>query len=223
MKIALLVLLMGAALLLSIPTSLFAQRIPPHVFVGTASLDGGPAVDGAAVTAWIDGEQIAATNATNGEYNLLVDQGYSNFAGKTVSFKISGANAAETATWVQGGGDVLNLVASTGARSGGVSGTSASGDKGDKGDRGHTGPTGPTGAAGAHGAAGPAGAMGPKGDTGPAGPAGAVGAAGPAGASGVDGSDGGGGAVRIIALIVAIAYGLIFLVAGGTYVMRRQP
>jgi len=212
-KTRFLTLVMALALLLAIPTAVFAQRVPPHVFVGTASLDGTAAVDGAAVTAWIDGEQVAATNASGGEYNLLVDQGDSTFAGKTVSFKISGASAAETAEWIQGGGDVLNLVAATGSSGSGTVGEAgASGAKGDKGD---TGATGPAGSAGAAGAAGSAGADGATGPAGPAGAAGAAGAAGPAGPAGEDGS----GTLALIALIIAA---VALLAAGGSYMMGRR-
>ena len=211
-KTRFLTLVMALALLLAIPTAVFAQRVPPHVFVGTASLDGTSAVDGAAVTAWIDGEQVAATNAAGGEYNLLVDQGDSVFAGKQVSFKISGANAAETADWVQGGGDVLNLVATTGSGSGTAGEAGASGAKGDKGD---TGATGASGADGASGAKGDKGDTGSAGATGPAGAAGTAGVAGPAGAAGEDG----GGALALIALIIAA---VALLAAGGSYMMGRR-
>ncbi|GIS95319.1 MAG: hypothetical protein CM1200mP22_25560 [Dehalococcoidia bacterium] len=73
-KTRFLTLVMALALLLAIPTAAFAQRVPPHIFVGSATLDGTTAVDGAAVTAWIDGKQVAATHAAGGEYTLLVDQ-----------------------------------------------------------------------------------------------------------------------------------------------------
>ena len=208
-KTRFLTLVMALALLLAIPTAVFAQRVPPHVFVGTATLDGATAVDGAAVTAWIDGAQVAATNASGGEYNLLVDQGDSSFAGKTVSFKVSGANAAETATWTQGGGDVLNLVATTGSSGAGSGEAGASGAKGDKGDTGATGPAGPAGAAGSDGSDGADGAAGATG------PAGAAGSTGPAGADGEDG----GGALGLIALILAI---VAILAAGGSYMMGRR-
>lgn len=203
---------MALALLLAIPTAAFAQRVPPHVFVGSASLDGTAAVDGAAVTAWIDGEQVAATNAIGGDYDIIVDQGDATFAGKTVTFKISGANAAESAAWVQGGGDVLDLVATTGSGGGTAGEAGASGEKGDKGDKGDTGAAGPAGPAGAAGAAGADGA------TGPAGAAGATGPAGAAGAAGADGADGG-GALGIIALIIAA---VALLAAGGSYMMGRR-
>jgi pilus assembly protein FimV len=211
-KTRFLALVTALALLLAIPTSVFAQRVPPHVFVGTVTLDGAAAVDGAAVTAWIDGEQVAATNASGGDYSLLVDQGDSSFAGKTVSFKVSGANATETAPWMQGGGDVLNLTGASG---------SSGGDAGDTGAQGSVGPAGPAGAAGPPGPAGPAGSDGSSGSSGSAGPAGASGsdgAAGSAGTSGSDGADGGGG-LGLIALIVAI---VALLAAGGSYMMGRR-
>ncbi len=215
-KTRFLALVTALALLLAIPTSVFAQRVPPHVFVGTVTLDGAAAVDGAAVTAWVDGEQVAATNASGGEYSLLVDQGDSSFAGKTVSFKVSGANASQTAGWMQGGGDVLNLT--------GVSGSGGGGGGGDTGAKGPTGPRGATGATGAAGPPGPSGAAGSDGSSGSAGPAGSsgstgsAGSAGPAGPAGAEGDDGG-GALGLIALIVAI---VALLAAGGSYMMGRR-
>jgi len=212
-KTRFLALVTALALLLAIPTSVFAQRVPPHVFVGTVTLDGAAAVDGAAVTAWIDGEQVASTNASGGEYSLLVDQGDSSYAGKTVSFKVSGANAAETAAWMQGGGDVLNLT--------GVTGSSGGGGAGETGSTGPRGATGAAGAAGPPGAAGSSGSDGSDGSDGAAGSSGSAGAAGPAGPAGPTGAEGddGGGALGLIALIVAI---VALLAAGGSYMMGRR-
>ena len=105
-KTRFLTLVMALALLLAIPTAAFAQRVPPHVFVGSVTLDGATAADGAAVTAWIDGEQVAATTAAGGSYSLIVDQGDSSYAEKTISFKVSGSNADQSATWAQGGGQI---------------------------------------------------------------------------------------------------------------------
>jgi collagen type I/II/III/V/XI/XXIV/XXVII alpha len=217
-KTRLLTLVMALMLLLAIPTSVFAQRVPPHVFVGTVTLDGAGAADGAAVTAWVDDAQVAATTVSGGEYNLLVDQGDASFAGKTVSFKVSGANAAATATWTQGGGDELNLVATTGSADGGSGESGETGESGDKGDTGATGATGAkgdTGSAGAAGATGPGGADGASGSAGATGPAGTAGSAGVAGVAGEDGS----GGLGIIALIVAI---VALLAAGGSYMMGRR-
>jgi len=203
---------MALMLLLAIPTAVFAQRIPPHVFVGTASLDGTPAVDGAAVTAWIDGEQVAATNTTGGEYTLTVDQGDSSFAGKTVSFKVSSANASETATWITGGAEILNLTAATG------SGTADTGTAGESGDKGATGAKGDQGDTGQSGAAGVPGSNGADGKVGPAGLAGVDGKTGVAGAAGAAGDSGSGG-LGVIALIVAI---VALVAAGGSYMMGRR-
>jgi hypothetical protein len=214
-KTRFLTVVMALALLLAIPTAVFAQRVPPHIFVGTVTLDGAIAADGAAVTAWVAGAQVASTTASGGEYNLLVDQNEDSFAGETVSFKVSGANAAESATWAQGGGDVLNLVATTGSGVGGGE-AGAAGASGAKGATGAKGAKGDTGAAGAAGAAGPAGA---DGAAGPAGTAGSTGTAGSAGAAGPAGEDGSGGGLGVIALIVAI---VALLAAGGSYMMGRR-
>ena len=217
-KTRFLTLVMALALLLAIPTAVLAQRVPPHVFVGTVTLDGAGAADGAAVTAWVDDAQVAATTVSGGQYNLIVDQGDASYAGNTVSFKVSGANAAETAAWTQGGGEVLNLVAATGSAAVGSGETGESGEAGQsgaKGDTGAKGAKGDTGSAGAAGATGPGGA---DGAAGPAGATGSAGSAGSAGVAGVAGNDGSGG-LGIIALIVAI---VALLAAGGSYMMGRR-
>ncbi|MDA1128288.1 MAG: hypothetical protein O2913_06275 [Chloroflexi bacterium] len=189
------------ALLIIIPTAAFAQNTIPHVILGTATLDDATAVDGTAVTAWVDGTQVADTNVVNGSYQLIVGDA-AGYAGETLSFKVGSATADQTADWVMGGADILNLTASSSNTSTGGPGTP--GGQGPKGD------TGATGATGAPGATGPAGA---------AGATGATGAAGSPGLPGVAGEDGSGGAIGIIALIVAI---VALLAAGGAYMMGRK-
>ena len=224
-KTRFLALVTALALLLAIPTSVFAQRVPPHQFVGTVTLDGAGVVDGGAVTAWIDGEQVASANASGGNYSIQVDQGDGSYAGKTVSFKVAGADAAETAEWAQGGGTILNLVGVTSSAGGGDDG--ADGEKGTTGLRGLTGVAGPAGAdgaAGASGSPGPAGAAGSPGSDGAAGSngsSGSNGSAGPAGPAGPAGAVGaaGSGIIGIIALIVAA---VALLAAGGSYMMGRR-
>ena len=220
-KTRFLALVTALALLLAIPTSVFAQKVPPHVFVGAVTLDGATAADGAAVTAWIDGEQVASTTVSGGEYSVLVEPtGDASFTGKTVSFKVSGTDATETAPWSQGGGDVLDL---TGV-SGSSGGATVTGSDGEAGARGAKGPQGPKGSTGPPGPAGPAGSVGPAGVTGSAGSAGSAGSDGSdgsdgaPGAAGADGASGGGG-LGVIALIVAI---VALLAAGGSYVMGRR-
>ena len=229
-KTRFLALVTALALLLAIPTSVLAQRVPPHVFVGTVTLDGAGVVDGGAVTAWIDGEQVAAANAAGGNYTIQIDQGDSSYAGKTVSFKVGGAEVADTAEWIQGGGTVLNLAGVTASGGGGSGDDGADGEKGNTGLRGLTGVAGPAGPAGSDGSAGPAGAAGSTGSPGAAGSDGSDGAAGssgstgsagpagPAGAAGAAGADGS-GILGIIALIVAA---VALLAAGGSYMMGRR-
>ena len=224
-KTRFLALVTALALLLAIPTTVFAQNARPHVFVGTVTLDGATAADGAAVTAWVDGEQVAATTVKGGDYDLLVVSN-AGFAGAMVSFKVSGVDASQTIAWEEGGGDIVNLIAST-SSSAAVGGTGADGEKGTTGLRGLTGvagPAGPAGPAGASGPPGPLGAAGYDGSDGAAGSAGSdgsngsagpSGAAGPAGAAGADG----GGIIGIIALIVAA---VALLTAGGSYMMGRR-
>jgi len=223
-KTRFLALVTALALLLAIPTSVFAQNAKPHVFVGTATLDGATAADGAAVTAWVGGEQVAATTVKGGEYDILVGDSVG-YAGETVSFKLSGADASETAAWVEGGGDIVNLTAASGSSGGGAGADGEKGATGTRGLKGVAGPAGPAGADGAAGAAGPAGATGSAGSAGSdgsdgaAGSPGSTGAAGPAGAAGAAGADGGGGVIGIIALIVAA---VALLAAGGSYMMGRR-
>jgi len=223
-KTRFLALVTALALLLAIPTSVFAQNAKPHVFVGTVTLDGATAADGAAVTAWVAGEQVADTTVKGGQYDILVSSS-AGYAGETVSFKVSGADASETAAWVEGGGDIVNLTAATGSSGSGGGDDGEKGDTGNRGLKGVAGPAGPAGPAGADGAAGPAGATGSAGSAGSdgsdgaAGSSGSAGSAGPAGTAGAAGADGGGGVIGIIALIVAA---VALLAAGGSYMMGRR-
>ena len=219
-KTRFLALITALALLLAIPTSVFAQNARPHVFVGTVTLDGVAAADGAAVTAWIDGEQVGATTASAGKYVLQLESA-AGFPGSTVSFKVSGSAASQTIEWEQGGADEVDLTAASGSGSAGVASAGATGPAGPagmwgaKGDDGADGAAGPPGPAGSDGKDGSDGAAGAKGA---AGAAGASGSNGSNGAPGADGSDGGGG-LGVIALIVAI---VALLAAGGSYMMGRR-
>ena len=219
-KTRFLALITALALLLAIPTSVFAQNARPHVFVGTVTLDGVAAADGAAVTAWIDGEQVGATTASAGKYVLQLESA-AGFPGSTVSFKVSGADASETIAWEQGGADEVDLIAATGSGTASVGSDGATGPagpagmwgaKGDDGDDGAAGPPGPAGPKGAPGVAGSNGSNGSNGADG------SNGSNGSNGAPGADGSDGGGG-LGVIALIVAI---VALLAAGGAYMMGRR-
>ena len=91
----------------SVPT----QGGPPHVFLGSAIINGNPAPEGTVVAALIDGVTVSTVevNASGRYVNLQVPT-----AGAAVTFTIGGLPAAETATSEVGGLGFLNLTA-TGA------------------------------------------------------------------------------------------------------------
>ena len=240
-KFSILASLAVIALLLAIPAVVLAQAQPPlpSVFGGTVTWDGAPAPDGTAVSAWIDGEQVALTTAAGGAYALMISQPPGGaFAGKEVVFMVAESEAPERGTWEPDGGDEINLTAAPVLAPSPVAGPAgpagAAGKAGAPGPGGGPGPAGPGGASGKAGAAGAAGAKGPAGSAGaagPAGPSGSPGAAGPAGSAGSDGAAGpagpagavgaagGGGAMAVIALIIAI---VAAIGAGGAFVMGRR-
>ena len=240
-KFSILASLAVIALLLAIPAVVLAQAQPPlpSVFGGTVTWDGAPAPDGTAVSAWIDGEQVALTAAADGAYALKISQPPGGaFVGKEVVFMVAESEASQTGTWEPDGGDVINLTADPVLPPKPVAGPAgpagSAGKAGAPGPGGGPGPAGPGGASGKAGAAGAAGAKGPAGSAGPAGPAGRAGSAGTAGSAGSAGSDGaagaagpagavgaagGGGALTVIALIIAI---VAAIGAGGAFVMGRR-
>jgi len=216
-KAKILALLAVMAMVLIVPAVAFAQAVPPHIFIGSVTVNGLSAPSGTVVSAVIDGvEQGNATVSSSGSYTLQVSQG----SGTDIIFMVDTLTASETATWQQGGADVLNLTAGAGVVSseGTAGAKGASGSKGSKGDtgaageRGPAGPAGPAGAAGSDGKAGSAGAAGAAGADGKAGADGAVGPAGAAGASG-------GGPVGLIALILSI---VAILGVIGVYFASKQ-
>jgi len=217
-KAKVLALLAVMAMVLIVPAVAFAQAVPPHIFIGSVTVNGLSAPSGTAVSAVVDGvEQGKTTVSSAGSYTLQVSQG----SGTDIIFMVDTLTASETATWQQGGADVLNLTAgSVGAASAAAAGAAgASGAKGPKGDagaageRGPAGPAGPAGGAGAAGSDGKAGPAGADGATGSAGPAGSDGSAGSAGAAG------GGGPVGLIALILSI---VAILGVIGVYFATKQ-
>ena len=210
-------------LLLMLPSVVSAQRVIPHAFLGSATVNGSPAANGTVVAALVDGQQMAAKSVTGGTYPvLLVEPSGESFEGKTVTFTIGGIAAAQTFIWKQGEVTELNLTATP------VMGLPAEtptpapapapalvpvpkGDAGPSGQQGMQGVQGPAGPPGSGGPAGPAGSAGPAGV---AGPPGSQGLTGPDGDSGVDGSS----LLGILALIFAV---LACLGTFGSMVWRR--
>jgi len=235
-KFSILTSLAVIVMLLVIPAVVLAQAQPPRpaVFGGTVSFDGAPATDGTSVSAVIDGEVVASTEASGGAYALRVAQPPGGaFAGKVVVFHVGGSEAVEKGTWEADGGAELNLTATTPpppatatpVPPGPAGAAGPAGPKGSTGANGKDGSAGATGSAGAQGkdgASGASGSAGADGAPGPAGSAGAkgdTGAAGPAGPAGASGAAGGGGALGGIALIIAI---VAAIGAGGAFVMGRR-
>lgn len=229
-KTRFLALVAALVLLMTIPLTASAQRVPPHVFVGTATVDGAAAADGATVTAWVDGAEAGTATVADGSYVLQVDQVDASFAGKTVSFQIDGTDANETAAWAQGGADELALtVTGDGPAAPPPDDTTTEepvptplpglpGRPGREGPQGDPGPKGDTGATGATGAIGGDGANGAAGPAGPAGATGSTGSAGPAGNDGADGDDGS----SILGIIAIILAAVAIVGAGGAYMMGRR-
>src|ERR687895_511226 len=152
-KLRFLALLTVLALLLALPAVASAQQVPPHVFHGTATVNGLPAPTGTEVTALASGQPVATdTVDQNGEYTLLVPQSEGE-----ITFRVGTLNAAETSNWEQGGANIVNLTASSFAP------PSTEGTPGP----GAVGPAGPRGEAGPAGEAGPPGEVGPAGGNGP--------------------------------------------------------
>ena len=113
-KAKVLALLIGVAFLFTFLATVLAQQPNvPHVFAGSASLDGAIAADGTVVTAWVDAAQAASATVTGGEYSIKVNPGTKTWADKPVSFQVGGNNAAQTFLFVHGGVDDLNLTAAT--------------------------------------------------------------------------------------------------------------
>jgi hypothetical protein len=89
----------------------------PHYFAGAVSTSNGPAAEGTAVEAWVEGSKKADTTVTaQSRYELLVPGEYGD-EGKTVSFTVGGVQASQTAAWVSGQIDTnfdLTVAASNG-------------------------------------------------------------------------------------------------------------
>lgn len=207
-------LFVAIAVLALFPTTLSAQQVPPHVFIGTVSIDGGVPPAGTEVIALVGGvEQGSSVVSSDGRYGpLLVLQG----SGTTITFRIGTVDANQTVTWEQGGADVLNLTASsavitpiaTPAPITTPAPVAVQGPSGPQGPAGPQGPQGPAGPEGAAGSAGPAGSAGQEGSAGSVGPPGSTG-------------ESGGTLFGIIALIIAVVALGLALAAILTLLMSR--
>ena len=193
------------ALLVAIPAVVSAQDIP-HFFAGNAYVDNAPARN-ATVEAYINGVRVESvrTNAS-GFYVLPVAPATSgpSYTGQTVTFKVAGHDAAETAIWSSQGSDTsFNLNASSTAApptstprptptrvTGRPTAVPTRAVFNQPGPTGRPGPPGPTGLPGAPGATGIPGQDGLPGATGRPGATGLPGATGVPGERGALGDRG---------------------------------
>ena len=104
----LILILAVMALVLTLPSVVSAQRLPPHVFVA-GTIDGAMPVDGTVITAMVNDAEVATATVVDGKFTLVVDQGDQSFAGMMVHFTVDGMEAMEAPAWEQGGGTELNL------------------------------------------------------------------------------------------------------------------
>ena len=217
------------AFLFLMPSGVSAQRVIPHAFLGSATVNGFPAADGTVVAALVDGRQVAAKTVSGGSYPvLLVEPDNDSFAAKTVTFTIGGIPANETALWVQGQVTELNLSASPAPDAPTATPVPAPtptpvivvGEKGETGETGETGQRGAQGPQGVQGPSGPPGVGGPPGSAGASGPAGVAGPTGSQGLTGPEGDSGdkGSSLFGILAFVVAI---FAFLGTFGGMLWRR--
>ena len=106
-----LALLTIVALVAALPMSVLAQNDAPHVFIGTAIVNGLTATTGVPITAWDGDTQIGTTTVTaGGKFNISVNR-----SSGRITFKIDNANAAQShPTWEFGGLETgFNLTATT--------------------------------------------------------------------------------------------------------------
>ena len=98
----------AAALALALITSAFAQAPPPgpHIFYGSASLDGAAVGDGGVVSAWNqDGDNVGTSTITNGEWEIIVQSSDAD----SVTFTVDGSNPSAEYAVEQFGMDALVL------------------------------------------------------------------------------------------------------------------
>ena len=106
-----LALLTIVALVAALPMSVVAQNDAPHVFIGTAIVNGLTATTGVPITAWDGDTPIGSTTVVaGGKFNLSVNR-----SSGRITFKIDNVNTAQShPAWEFGGLETgFNLTATT--------------------------------------------------------------------------------------------------------------
>jgi hypothetical protein len=115
---AIIIALLASAVLLVFTATAFSDGPPACSFAGTVKLDGADVADGSVITATIEGVEYTTTTPTGygaSTYAITIQQNDStHYAdGDSVSFKINGYDASQTATWQAGQNIRLDLTAWT--------------------------------------------------------------------------------------------------------------
>ena len=96
-----------------VSASVLSQEQPPHLFMGSATIDGNPAPEGTVVSALVNGATVGSVQVdAMGTYPALIVP----TPGVTVTFEVGGFPAAESAITEVGGASILNLTSSTGTQ-----------------------------------------------------------------------------------------------------------
>ena len=106
-----LALLTIVALVAALPMSVLAQNDAPHVFIGTAIVNGLTATTGVPITAWDGDKPIGSTTVTaGGKFKISVNR-----SSGRITFKIDNVNAAQShPAWEFGGLETgFNLTATS--------------------------------------------------------------------------------------------------------------
>ena len=95
-----LALLTIVALVAALPMSVLAQNDAPHIFIGTAAINGRTAATGTSITAWDGEKQIGTTPVTaGGQFTIEVNR-----SSGRITFKIDNVDADEShPAWEFGG------------------------------------------------------------------------------------------------------------------------
>ncbi len=95
---------LAAFIIISWPTQ--AQKLPPHIFVGTATIHGDFAPIGTPIYAMIEDQVMGkALVKEGGKYGIKVDQG----EGRLIWFILGTRVPIQRAVWEQGGGTIMDI------------------------------------------------------------------------------------------------------------------
>jgi len=116
-------------LLSALVAGAWAVPVIPCSFWGNVTINGQPAAAGTTIAALIDGEVCGEMTTTEvGKYGAYAElgeklavKGSDGDAGKTIRFTVAGTSAGQTATFVAGNAQSLDLSVSTGSSGGGSS------------------------------------------------------------------------------------------------------